>query len=346
MLTRRAVIHKTFLDAPQIYSYPLLFTELPEDIKLELAAHPASIEIAENAQQVSGWWSAERAATQNYRDLSADYLKLSKSDTAVFRYSDRRARHAVFLPINTHHNEFYATFGDYWFHHLARFLFRPGMKIQSKVDGYVARAAGHFLVGVHIRTHHGSPMFLAHRKRTKLFWRAVRELVSKAGVREYRVFLATDDERVRAEAFLEFGSRLLFCDFSPAPDGDSFDAAVDQNILCQCDALVVTDRSSFSYFAHAYGGIAPLVVEGLTGTIHPQPHSQAGTYDGERVLRDWPWLLPGGFESKLVHKMAWFGYRRIGTRFRILRSLFWLLQHLFAYYPTLRKLRPQKTRRL
>jgi glycosyltransferase involved in cell wall biosynthesis len=87
----------------------------------------------------------------------------------------------------------------------------------------------------------------------------------------------------RAEARERFGGRLCHLPVDTAPDGDSFTAVLDQTLLASCDALVVTERSTFGYVAHLLAGAIPFGVDGRLGVVSRRPDSRSGLYRASRA---------------------------------------------------------------
>lgn len=123
------------------------------------------------------------------------------------------------------------------------------------------------------------------------FWSAAQAVLAEHTDQETAVFLATDSMDARAEARAVFGDRLLHLPGPVAPDGDPFTAVLDQHLLTRCDALIVTERSTFGYGAHLLSGVIPWAVDGKLGTIRKRPDSQSGLYKASpwEAPSTWPW---------------------------------------------------------
>jgi hypothetical protein len=298
LLTGRALIGEPFPGAERYYDLPIRagHADLRAALGLDLTAVPEYVEQVARlgqAEYYPGWAAPEAMACADYTDLSvARYLSLDEGRVKVYRYS-AGIPHVVFAGINPHHREFLRRhFGRHLFYYLARFLFRPGPRTLAAVEPYRERLSGGFAVGVHLRYGRGPlDLYCWNSRSTRLFWERVETVLDQHRERKPVVFLATDSMKARAEASARFGDKIVHLSAAAAPDGDTFSAVVDQYLLTQCDALIVTNRSTFGYFAHAVAGIAPHVVDGKLGRVTKLEDSQSGVYKRGRweVESIWPW---------------------------------------------------------
>lgn len=281
LLSGRALLGRPFHGAQGCYDFPIRLDPagLERALGIERPVVPQSSEYP-------GWARAEDLACADPTDFSPPrYLSLLDGQLAVWDET-RGIPHAVFAPIHLRE-----TFGPDLLHHLASFLFRPGPRIRAAAAEIENQMRGRFALGLQLRCGFSSfDLYLSSPRARRLFWSAAQAVLAEQS-QEAVVFLATDSMDARAEARAVFGDRLLHLPGPAAPDGDSFTAVLDQYLLTRCDALVVTERSTFGYGAHLLSGVIPWAVDGKLGTIRKRPDSRSGLYKASRweAPSTWPW---------------------------------------------------------
>jgi hypothetical protein len=287
LLSGRALLGRPFHGAEDCYGFPIRLDPAG------LAEVPGYAELTARFRtgDYPGWARAEDLAVADPTDFSPPrYLSLLDGQIAVWDET-RGIPHAVFVPVNPHHREkLRETFGPDLLHHLARFLFRPGPRIRAAAAEIEHRMRGRFALGLQLRCGFSSfDLYLSSPRARRLFWTAAQDVLR--GREDSVVFLATDSMAARAEARAVFGARLIHTPAQVAPDGDPFTAVLDQHLLTQCNALVVTERSTFGYGAHLLSGVIPWAVDGKLGTVRKRPDSRSGLYKASRweAPSTWPW---------------------------------------------------------
>lgn len=288
LLSGRALLGRPFHGAEDCYDFPIRLDPagLERALGIELPVLPQSPEYP-------GWAQAEDLACADPTDFSPPrYLSLLDGQLAVWDET-RGIPHAVFAAVNPYHREaLQETFGPDLLHHLASFLFRPSSGIRAAAAEIEGRMQGRFALGLQLRCGFSSfDLYLSSPRARRHFWSAAQAVLAEHTDQDTVVFLATDSMDARAEARAVFGGRLLHLPGPVAPDGDSFTAVLDQHLLTRCDALVVTERSTFGYGAHLLSGVIPWAVDGKLGTIRKRPDSRSGLYKASRweAPSTWPW---------------------------------------------------------
>jgi hypothetical protein len=289
LLSGRALLGRPFRNAEDCYDFPIRLD--PAGLKRALGIDPV---LPPRQADYPGWAPAADLLCADPIDFSPPrYISLLDGQLAVWNEA-RGIPHAVFAPVNPHHRErLDETFGADLLHHLARFLFRPSPRLLEAAEEIRERMRGRFALGLQLRCGFSSlDLYLRGPRDRQLFWAtAQRLLAEQSGDRV--LFLATDSMAARDEARALFGDRLLHTSDRVAPDGDPFGAALDQYLLTECDALIVTERSTFGYGAHLLSGVVPWAVDGKLGTVRRRPDSRSGLYKASRweAPSTWPWQI-------------------------------------------------------
>lgn len=166
-------------------------------------------------------------------------------------------------------------FGDSLFGKVSAFLFRPRPSIALEVRDFVKEhLAGRKSIGVHVRTHTlGHPGFIepyalndGQGHFLNSYWKCAYYAGGASGVPGDLdapiVFLSTDNGGVIHEAVSWFGGQLVYKE-GPISRSDvegQRSALVDLLILAECDHIVTTQMSTFSYVAHALASKVPYIV--------------------------------------------------------------------------------------
>lgn len=166
---------------------------------------------------------------------------------------------------------------DTVFRILGRWLLRPSKHVLKAVLGF-EHSRGTCVVGVHIR----SPMFdweeaQVPKVESDVALKCAKQVLhnSSSHAAEDFVFLATTSDAVRAEAERVLGSSKAV--YTKGPTGRLMEngkgeeqAFMDLILLSRCQSIVASVHSTFSYAAHALGGIVPWVVSSASqkGVTH------------------------------------------------------------------------------
>jgi hypothetical protein len=138
------------------------------------------------------------------------------------------------------------------FGRLAHYLFKPAASIQAEVDRFFAErmAAGPSLVGVQFR---------ARNPYITVDTGAMLRCVDQVAGPDAAVFLATDDDGVRAAARERWGPRAVFKELplaEYAKENNQHNALFDLLLLARCDRVVTTSMSTYGYLGRAFHGLS------------------------------------------------------------------------------------------
>ncbi|KAG1678625.1 hypothetical protein FOA52_012632 [Chlamydomonas sp. UWO 241] len=217
------------------------------------------------------------------------------------------------LKVNPHLSSFFNT---YWPNgevatHLWRDLLRPAPAIEARVREVVeGEMAGHFVVGVQIRSKKPWPRCEGAHFVLTDFFKAAKMAAHKRGFTGTRVrfFIAGDAPEVYTQAEDYFGlDRVIRTDNGVGAEatplagnpGNEASGLTDLMLLTMCDDLVISWASSFGSLASGISGVVPIYVwpagKELPGMFKMERVSRA--LSSEPTFASGPWFTMRAEES-------------------------------------------------
>jgi len=211
-----------------------------------------------------------------------------------------RGRFLGYLPAyhNQHHGKWLRqTFGAFFFHFALNFLHRPSKEVKLKVQGIRSKYLLHSncSIGIHIRW--GKPSdhyhYVDHNRpeeSLKKYLDCSLQLCPNKNTTVY--LLATDSHWVRKEfrKLVPDQVRVWSSKHSVKPDNrHHVHALTEQIALGECDHIITTRLSTFSFSIHARANKRPWVVAKDSPSCKRLSHSQDGLFADPPIHDKWPW---------------------------------------------------------